>query len=169
MKTKNGRMKTMKNYKMVESILKQDFESAKGRHDFNEMRDNYELLRELWSTGELDSEDYHDNELTSIVHCFTEVNENKVSLPSNVKWCAQNYGKKVIYSLEKDSIKIIVDNADDDKIFGYFREEGKETRYIILDNFLELNTLAIKTLGINNGDIVELCVDEEMITITKEP
>ena len=62
-----------------------------------------------------------------------------------------------------------MDNADDDKIFGYFREEDKETRYIILDNFLELNTLAIKTLGINNGDIVELCVDEEMITITKEP
>ena len=27
------------------------------------------------------------------------------------------------------------------------------TSYIILDNFLELNTLAIKTLGINNGDI----------------
>ena len=85
------------------------------------------------------------------------------------KCCKQNFGKKVIYSLEKDSIKIIVDNADDDKIFGYFREEDKETRYIILDNFLELNTLAIKTLGINNGDIVELCVDEEMITITKEP
>ena len=158
----------MKNYKMVESILKQDFESAKGRHDFNEMRDNYELLRELWSTAELDSEEYHDI-LAPMVHCFVEVKDNKIELPALYKSCKQNFGKKVIYSLEKDSIKIIVDNADDDKIFGYFREEDKETRYIILDNFLELNTLAIKTLGINNGDIVELCVDEEMITITKEP
>ena len=93
--------------------------------------------------------------------------DNKIELPALYKCCKQNFGKKVIYSLEKDSIKIIVDNADDDKIFGYFREEDKETRYIILDNFLELNTLAIKTLRILNRDIVELCIDEEMIVISK--
>lgn len=155
-------------YERVERMLRQDFEEAKANHNFCEMTDDYELLRELWATGELDSEEYHDI-LAPMVHCFVEVKDNKIELPALYKSCKQNFGKKVIYSLEKDSIKIIVDNADDDKIFGYFREEGKETRYIILDNFLELNTLAIKTLGINNGDIVELCVDEEMITITKEP
>ena len=155
-------------YERVERMLRQDFEEAKANHDFCEMTDDYELLRELWATGELDSEEYH-SILEPIVHCFVEVKDNKIELPLLYKSCKQNIGKKVIYSLEKDSIKIIVDNADDDKIFGYFREEDKETRYIILDNFLELNTLAIKTLGINNGDIVELCVDEEMITITKEP
>lgn len=168
MKTKNGRMKTMKNYKMVESILKQDFESAKGRHDFNEMRDNYELLIELWSTGELDSEDYHDNELTSIVHCFTEVNENKVSLPSNVKWCAQNYGKKVIYCLDQLSVKLILHGIDNKLICDYFEEEGIETRYIILDESVALDETAMKTLELHNGDIVELCIDEEMIVISKE-
>lgn len=155
-------------YEKIERMLRQDFEEAKANHDFCEMTDDYELLRELWATGELDSEEYHDI-LAPMAHCFVEVKDNKIELPALYKYCKQNFGKKVIYSLEKDSIKIIVDNADDDKIFGYFREEDKETRYIILDNFLELNTLAIKTLGINNGDIVELCVDEEMITITKEP
>ena len=155
-------------FEKVERMLRQDFEVAKVNHDFSEMADDYELLRELWATGDLDSEEYHDI-LAPMVHCFVEVKDNKIELPALYKCCKQNFGKKVIYSLEKDSIKIIVDNADDDKIFGYFREEDKETRYIILDNFLELNTLAIKTLGINNGDIVELCVDEEMITITKEP
>ena len=155
-------------YENVEKMLRQDFEVAKVNHHFSEMTDDYELLRELWSTGELDSEEYHDI-LAPMVHCFVEVKDNKIELPALYKSCKQNFGKKVIYSLEKDSIKIIVDNADDDKILGYFREEDKETRYIILDNFLELHTLAIKILGINNGDIVELCVDEEMITITKEP
>ena len=149
-------------------MLRQDFEEAKANHNFCEMTDDYELLRELWATGELDSEEYH-RILEPIVHCFVEVKDNKIELPLLYKSCKQNIGKKVIYSLEEDSIKLIMNNVDDDKIFGYFREEDKETRYIILDNFLELNTLAIKTLGINNGDIVELCVDEEMITITKEP
>ena len=153
-------------FEKVERMLRQDFEVAKVNHDFSEMADDYELLRELWATGELDSEEYHDI-LAPMVHCF--VKDNKIELPSLYKSCKQNIGKKVIYSLEEDGIKLIMDNVDDDKIFNYFKEEGKETRYIILDNFLELNTLAIKTLGINNGDIVELCVDEEMITITKEP
>ena len=155
-------------YERVERMLRQDFEEAKANHNFCEMTDDYELLRELWATGELDSEEYH-RILEPIVHCFVEVKDNKIELPLLYKSCKQNIGKKVIYSLEEDSIKLIMNNVDDDKIFGYFREEDKETRYIILDNFLELNTLAIKTLGINNGDIVELCVDEEMITITKEP
>ena len=155
-------------FEKVERMLRQDFEVAKVNHDFSEMADDYELLRELWATGELDSEEYHDI-LAPMVHCFVEVKDNKIELPSLYKSCKQNIGKKVIYSLEEDGIKLIMDNVDDDKIFNYFKEEGKETRYIILDNFLELNTLAIKTLGINNGDIVELCVDEEMITITKEP
>ena len=59
-----------------------------------------------------------------------------------------------------------MDNVDDDKIFNYFKEEGKETKYIILDDVLELNTLAINTLRILNRDIVELCIDEEMIVIS---
>ena len=84
------------------------------------------------------------------------------------KSCKQNIGKKVIYSLEEDSIKLIMDNVDDEKIFRYFREEGKETKYIMLENFVELNTLAIKTLRLRNRDIVELCIDDEMITIIKE-
>ena len=61
-----------------------------------------------------------------------------------------------------------MDNVDDDKIFNYFKEEGIETKYIILDNFVELNSLAMKTLRLRNRDIVELCIDEELITITKE-
>ena len=60
-----------------------------------------------------------------------------------------------------------MDNVDDDKIFGYFEEEGKETKYIILENFVELNALAIKTLRLCNGDVVELCIDNEMISILK--
>ena len=60
-----------------------------------------------------------------------------------------------------------MDNVDDDKIFNYFKEEGKETKYIILDDVLEINILAIKTLRILNRDIVELCIDEEMIVISK--
>ena len=157
----------MKNYKMVESILKQDFESAKGRHDFNEMRDNYELLIELWSTGELDSEDYHDNELTSIVHCFTEVNENKVSLPSNVKWCATMFDKRIIYTLDHNAIKLVLQGVDSDIIFDYFRGESLETKYITLDETLLLDEYAMEVLELNNGDIVELCIGEQMIAIMK--
>ena len=154
-------------YEKIERMLRQDFEEAKANHDFCEMTNDYELLRELWATGELDSEEYH-NVLTPIVHCFVEVKDNKIELPSLYKSCKQNIGKKVIYSLEEDSIKLIMDNVDDDKIFSYFKEEGKETKYIILENFVELNTLAIKTLRLRNRDIVELCIDGEMITIIKE-
>lgn len=154
-------------YEKIERMLRQDFEEAKANHDFCEMTDDYELLRELWATGELDSEEYHDV-LTPIVHCFVEVKDNKIELPSLYKSCKQNIGKKVIYSLEEDSIKLIMDNVDDDKIFSYFKEEGKETKYIILENFVKLNTLAIKTLRLRNRDIVELCIDDEMITIIKE-
>ena len=148
-------------------MLRQDFEVSKVNHDFTEMTDNYELLRELWATGELDSEEYH-NIFAPMVHCFVEVKDNKIELPSMYKRCKQNFGKKVIYSLEKDSIKLVMADADDDKIFAYFKEEGKETKYIILERFVELNALAIKTLRLHNRDIVELCIDEEMITITKE-
>ena len=151
-------------YERVERMLRQDFEEAKANHNFCEMTDDYELLRELWATGELDSEEYHDV-LTPIVHCFVEVKDNKIELPSLYKSCKQNIGKKVIYSLEEDSIKLIMDNVDDDKIFSYFKEEGKETKYIILENFVELNILAIKTLRLCNGNVVELCIDNEMITI----
>lgn len=153
-------------YERVERMLRQDFEEAKANHDFCEMTDDYELLRELWATGELDSEGYH-SILEPIVHCFVEVKDNKIELPSLYKSCKQNIGKKVIYSLEKDSIKLIIENVDDDKIFRYFMEEGKETKYIMLENFVELNTLAIKTMRLSNGDIVELCIDDEMISILK--
>ena len=153
-------------YEKIERMLRQDFEEAKANHDFCEMTDDYELLRELWATGELDSEEYHDV-LAPLVHCFVEVKDNKIELPLVYKSCKQNIGKKVIYSLEEDSIKLIMDNVDDDKIFNYFKEEGKETRYIIFDNFLELNTLATKTLRIHNRDIVELCIDKEIIVISK--
>ncbi len=151
-------------YERVERMLRQDFEEAKANHNFCEMTDDYELLRELWATGELDSEEYHDI-IEPIVHCFVEVKDNKIELPLLYKSCKQNIGKKVIYSLEEDSIKLIMNNVDDDKIFGYFEEEGKETKYILLENFVELNVLAIKTLRLCNGDVVELCIDNEMITI----
>ena len=153
-------------FEKVERMLRQCFEEAKANHDISEMTDDYELLRELWATGELDSEEYHDV-LAPMVHCFVEVKKNKIELPLLYKSCKQSIGKKVIYSLEGDSIKLIMDNVDDDKIFNYFKEEGKETKYIILDDFLELNTLAIKTLRIHNRDIVELCIDEEMVVISK--
>ena len=153
-------------YENVEKMLRQDFELAKVNHDFSEMTDDYELLRELWATGELDSEEFHDL-LAPMVHCIVEVKKNKIELPSLYKSCKQNIGKKVIYSLEEDSIKLIMDNVDDDKIFAYFKEEGKETKYIILEDSLKLNALAIKTLRLSNGDVVELCIDEEMISISK--
>ena len=154
-------------YEKIERMLRQDFEVAKVNHDFSEMTDDYELLRELWATGELDSEEYHDI-LAPMVHCFVEVKDNKIELPLLYKSCKQSIGKKVIYSLEGDSIKLIMDNVDDDKIFNYFKEEGKETKYIILKNFVELNAIAIKTLRLRNRDIVELCIDDEMIAIIKE-
>ena len=151
-------------YEKIERMLRQDFEVAKVNHDFSEMADDYELLRELWATGELDSEEYHDG-LAPLVHCFVEVKDNKIELPLVYKSCKQNVGKKVIYSLEEDSIKLIMDNVDDDKIFNYFKEEGIETIYIILDNFVELNSLAMKTLRLRNRDIVELCIDEEIFAL----
>lgn len=154
-------------YERVERMLRKDFEEAKANHNFCEMTDDYELLRELWATGELDSEEYHDV-LTPTVHCFAEVKDNKIELPSLYKSCKQNIGKKVIYSLENDSIKIIMDNVDDKRIFNYFKEEGIETRYIILDSIITLNELARKKLGLYNTDIVELYIDEEMVVISKE-
>ena len=60
-----------------------------------------------------------------------------------------------------------MDNVDE-KIFSYFNETGIETKYIVLENFVELNALAIKTLKLHNADIVELCIDDDMIVITKE-
>ena len=153
-------------YERVERMLRQDFEEAKANHNFCEMTDDYELLRELWATGELDSEEYHDI-LAPMVHCFVEVKDNKIELPLLYKSCKQSIGKRVIYSLEEDSIKLIMNNVDDDKIFSYFEEEGKETKYILLENFVELNVLAIKTLRLCNGDVVELCIDNEMISILK--
>ena len=151
-------------FEKVERMLRQCFEEAKANHDISEMTDDYELLRELWATGELDSEEYHDG-LAPLVHCFVEVKDNKIELPLVYKSCKQNVGKKVIYSLEEDSIKLIMDNVDDDKIFNYFKEEGIETKYIILDNFVELNSLAMKTLRLRNRDIVELCIDEEIFAL----
>ena len=153
-------------YEKVERMLRNDFEVARGNGDLREMADDYELLRELWSTGELDSEDYHDV-LSPMVHCFVQVKDNKIELPSLYKTCNQHYGKKAIYCLEKDSIKLIMDNVDE-KIFSYFNETGIETKYIVLENFVELNALAIKTLKLHNADIVELCIDDDMIVITKE-
>ena len=38
-------------YENVEKMLRQDFEVAKVNHDFSEMTDDYEFLRELWATG----------------------------------------------------------------------------------------------------------------------
>ena len=151
-------------FEKVERMLRQGFEEAKANHDISEMTDDYELLRELWATGELDSEEYHDG-LAPLVHCFVEVKDNKIELPLLYKSCKQSIGKKVIYSLEGDSIKLIMDNVDDDKIFNYFKEEGIETIYIILDNFVELNSLAMKTLRLRNRDIVELCIDEEIFAL----
>ena len=151
-------------FEKVERMLRQDFEVAKVNHDFSEMADDYELLRELWATGELDSEEYHKG-IPSMVHCFAELKDNKIELPSVYKSCVKNVGKKVIYSLESDCIKIVMDNVDD-KIFEYFKEEGIETKYIMLENYLVLNALATKTLRIHNGDVMELCIDDEMITIT---
>ena len=60
-----------------------------------------------------------------------------------------------------------MDNVDE-KIFSYFNETGIEIKYIVLENFVELNALAIKTLKLHNADIVELCIDDDMIVITKE-
>ena len=68
-------------YEKVERMLRNDFEVARGNGDLREMADDYELLRELWSTGELDSEDYHDV-LSPMVHCFVQVKDNKIELPS---------------------------------------------------------------------------------------
>lgn len=155
-------------YTRVERMLRQDFEEAKLNHDFSEMTDNYELLRELWATGELDSSEYHSSEFSPMIHYFTEVKENKIYLPSVYKSCIQNYGKKVIYSLESDSIKIVMNNVDDARIFDYFKDEGIEAKYIILDSCIILNELAKKKLQLHNTDIVGLCIDDEMITITKE-
>ena len=64
-------------YEKVERMLRNDFEVAKVNHDFCEMADDYELLRELRATGELDSEEYHDV-LAPLVHCFVEVKDNKI-------------------------------------------------------------------------------------------
>ena len=94
-----------------------------------------------------------------------QVKDNKIELPLLYKSWKQNIGKKVIYSLEEDGIKLIMDNVDDDKIFNYFKEEGIETKYIILDNFVELNSLAMKTLRLRNRDIVELYIDEEIFAL----
>ena len=106
--------------------------------------------------------------IVSISKATAKDKDNKIELPLVYKSCKQNIGKKVIYSLEEDSIKLIMDNVDDDKIFNYFKEEGIETKYIILDNFVELNSLAMKTLRLRNRDIVELCIDEEMFVISNE-
>lgn len=153
-------------YAEVESMLRRDFEVAKVNHNFSEMNDNYEMLRELWATGELDSEDYH-NVPAPMVHCFAEVKENKIELPLMYKSCKQNLGKKVIYSLEEDNIKFVLDDVDDERIFDYFKDEGIETKYIILQNVIKLNALAVKTLQLHNADIVKLCIDDEIISISK--
>ena len=146
-------------YENVEKMLRQDYEVAKVNHDFSEMTDDYELLRELWATGELDSEEYHDI-LAPMVHCFVEIKDNKIELPLLYKSCKQSIGKKVIYSLEGDSIKLIMDNVDDDKIFNYFKEEGKETKYITLSKSITINKMAREVLDLHNGDVIELCIDE---------
>ena len=159
-------MKLKMKYAKVERMLREDFEAAKIRHDFQEMTDDYEMIRELWATGELDSEEYHTG-TTPMVHCFAEVKNNEIELPLLYKGCKQNFGKNVIYSLESDSIKIVLDAVDDERIFDYFREEGIETKYVILQKIIELNTLAVKTLQLQNADIVELCIDDEIISISK--
>lgn len=154
-------------YAKIERMLREEFEDAKSRYDFQEMTDDYEMIRELWATGELDSEEYHKG-IPSMVHCFSEVKDNKIELPSVYKSCVKNVGRKVIYSLEADCIKLVLENVDDERIFDYFKEEGIETRYIIFEKTIKLNNLAKSTLNLHKADIVELCVDDEMIVITKE-
>lgn len=153
-------------YAKVERMLREDFEVAKANHDFSRMTDYYDLLRELWTTGELDSEEYH-NVLAPMIHCFIEIKDNKIELPSVYKSCKQNFGKKVIYSLESDGIKIVLDDGDDERIFDYFKEEGIETKVIELSSHLELNSIARRTLDLHNSDIIEITIDEEMFAITK--
>lgn len=160
-------MKLKLKYAKVERMLREDFEEAKERHDFYEMADDYEMLLELWLTGELDSEEYHKHMLLPMVHCFGEVKDNKIELPSVYKSCKQNFGKKVIYSLESDGIKIVLDDVDDERIFDYFNEEGIETKVIELSSHIELDSLARNTLELHNSDVVEIMIDEELIAITK--
>ena len=67
----------------------------------------------------------------------------------------EKFKKSPFYSPEfEDKGRIIQD-----------KEEGIETIYIILDNFVELNSLAMKTLRLRNRDIVELCIDEEIFAL----
>ena len=54
-------------YAKIERMLREEFEDAKSRYDFQEMTDDYEMIRELWATGELDSEEYHKG-IPSMVH-----------------------------------------------------------------------------------------------------
>lgn len=70
-------------------------------------------------------------------------------------------------SFESDSIKLVLNDINDEKIFDYFKNEGIETKYISYGAFIELNQLAINTLQLYNADIVELIIDEEMIVITR--
>ena len=154
-------------YEIVEKMLRQDFEVAKVNHDFSEMADDYELLRELWATGELDSEEYRSDEIIPMVHVFAEVRNNQIMLPSEMKFCVKNLGKKVIYTLEKYSIKLIMEDVDDKIIYDYYLGEGIETKYIILSKSITINKMAREVLDLHNGDVIELCIDEEMISISK--
>ena len=154
-------------YEKIERMLRQDFEVAKVNHDFSEMADDYELLRELWATGELDSEEYRSGEIIPMVHVFAEVRNNQIMLPSEMKFCVKNLGKKVIYTLEKYSIKLIMEDVDDKIIYDYYLGEGIETKYITLSKSITINKMAREVLDLHNGDVIELCIDEEMISISK--
>ena len=86
-----------------------------------------------------------------------------------MKWCARNYGKKVIYCLDPYSVKLVLQGIDNELIVDYLKEESIRTKDVILGETVKLDDETMETLGLENGDIVELCIYEEMVVIAKVP
>ena len=51
--------------------------------------------------------------------------------------------------------------------YSYYLGEGIETKYITLSKSITINKMAREVLDLHNGDVIELCIDEEMISISK--
>ena len=60
-----------------------------------------------------------------------------------------------------------MEDVDDKIIYDYYLGEGIETKYITLSKSITINKMAREVLDLHNGDVIELCIDEEMISISK--
>ena len=146
----------MKNEKLINE-LKQAFIQAAKKRDFSEMRNIYDKLQ-LYTLG-------GDKNLPVV--CFSEIDENNaIKMPPEVISYLKDFDADCIYILKNEYIALFFAEYTED-LANLLRLNYVEVKHLYIDDSLQLNQKALKTLGLVVGDIVRFTVDTDNIFIDK--